>query len=923
MADPLAVPLDHVALDHLLLVEDDPSQRRTLVDILAAEGFHVTCATTVAEGEAALRSAPFALAIVDLRLPDSFRTDVLGRFADAAQNSGFETPLIVHTAFASFETAKAAVNRGAVAYIEKLSDPQELLNHVHRVANARALAALRHTEERYRFLAEQATDIIARVAADGRLLYVSPAITTLLGHTPADVLGRTIRAFLHPDDVAHTMSRHLTSLGENAGHRLTFRLRAKDRTFRWFEVACRPTLDEAGAVAEVVAVARDVTDRVAAEESLRAAEERWRMLIETAPAAIHEVHVDGRLVPLNAAARRLFGGSDTCELLQYVAASEAPMVLQQVSLAFDGTPVRFRHSALLSGRPRILATHLTPLNAADRITRLIGVTEDASEERRTEEVLIDLARRLAEPGANTVLRSLAEQLALAIDADYVFLSETLSNAPRRVHTLAAYSRGRFLPDFEYDLAGTPCDKVVNHGSCVCPRGAREMFPDDPWLAEMGIDAYIGAPLLSAGGERIGLLCALYVEPLANPWLIESKLGIFARVAESELDRFRSRRQLNMSERQLRFVANNLPAAVWTTDAQLRFTSSLGSGLKSLGLLPHEVVGRTIQEYLGTSDSSLAPIAAHVAALCGRSQEFEFEWCDVLWACHLSPLTDDEGRVSGTIGVAVDITFRKQAEEQLRSYEARLRERDAELAHVDRVSTIGQMAAELAHDINQPLYAIANYGEACLTRLESLGESLPEVSDWLRRIVGQARRAGEIVKHVRKYVRKAHTSRESIDLNQAIRDVAVLLESHLRKNRVQLETDLVSDLPTVPAERVMLEQVLVNLVRNAVDAMSDTPPTERRLRIASRRVDEETVGVTVTDRGCGLPETAEKIFEPFFTTKDDGVGLGLAICRTTIDEHGGRLWAKSAEPGAIFGFDLPIAPLAEPQETTADAELAPA
>jgi C4-dicarboxylate-specific signal transduction histidine kinase len=259
-----------------------------------------------------------------------------------------------------------------------------------------------------------------------------------------------------------------------------------------------------------------------------------------------------------------------------------------------------------------------------------------------------------------------------------------------------------------------------------------------------------------------------------------------------------------------------------------------------------------------------------------------------------------GKVTEFIATSRDVT------EQLES-SRKLRQREADFAHSERLSTMGQMASEMAHELNQPLYAIANFAEACLGKLRQQGSGDPaELGKWIEQIAQQARRAGDVVRRIARFVRKGELDPELLDLNQRIRDTSVLLEFATRKEGVGVEYELADNLPQIVADRLLIEQVLLNLVRNASEAMSETEPSRRHLVIRTFHDEDGHVGAAVSDSGRGIAaEHFDRLFEPYFTTKADGTGMGLAICRSTIEAHGGRIWAENnLGGGATFQFVLP-------------------
>lgn len=264
----------------------------------------------------------------------------------------------------------------------------------------------------------------------------------------------------------------------------------------------------------------------------------------------------------------------------------------------------------------------------------------------------------------------------------------------------------------------------------------------------------------------------------------------------------------------------------------------------------------------------------------------------------APLIDAQGRQTGWMGSVLDVSARKRAEEMLRQQQERLQ-------FTARLVTVGETASTLAHELNQPLSAIASYSTGCLNLIES-GQADPQaLAPALRKLGDQARHAGQIIRRVHDFVRRAEPKRAPCDLNAVIDDALGLIEAHARQRGVRIRTELAAALPAVDADAVMIEQVVVNLLRNGIDAMRDTPVDRRWLSVSSV-ADEAGVTVGVDDLGGGIgAEVAAHLFTPFFTTKDEGMGMGLNICRSIIELHAGRLWFEANVPaGTRFRFTLP-------------------
>jgi len=268
------------------------------------------------------------------------------------------------------------------------------------------------------------------------------------------------------------------------------------------------------------------------------------------------------------------------------------------------------------------------------------------------------------------------------------------------------------------------------------------------------------------------------------------------------------------------------------------------------------------------------------------------------------LSDESGSVEFA-GAVMDVTERKRAEEALRQAQA-------ELAHVSRVTTMGELTASIAHEVNQPLTAVVNNANACISLLPRGTPNLEEVRDALTEIIDDAGRAGAVILRVRQLAKKAPGERSLLDLRDIVQDVLALARSESIARCVSIHTDLPEDLPSVSGDRVQLQQVLLNLIVNGMDAMNTVQESKRVLIICGRhetRDGKSEALLSVQDAGTGFkPQEKDRLFEAFYTTKPQGMGMGLAISRSIIEAHRGRFWAESNEEcGATFGFCLPAVP----------------
>ena len=270
-----------------------------------------------------------------------------------------------------------------------------------------------------------------------------------------------------------------------------------------------------------------------------------------------------------------------------------------------------------------------------------------------------------------------------------------------------------------------------------------------------------------------------------------------------------------------------------------------------------------------------------------------------------PVFDANGGFRGYRGTGTDVTALRTAEAEARENEQRYRKAELELAHANRVAAMGQLTASITHEVNQPITAAITYALAARRWLSAEPPNFHEVDDALSLIVKEGNCAGEVVERIRALIKKAPARKDAVEINDAILEVIALTRTEAANNGVSVRTQLAEGLPPVQGDRVQLQQVVLNLIINAIDAMRDVGDGTRELLVSSHN-EPDGVSVEVRDSGPGFaPAALECVFEPFYTTKPEGMGLGLSICRSIIEAHGGRLWAIPCEPqGALFQFTIP-------------------
>jgi PAS domain S-box-containing protein len=414
----------------------------------------------------------------------------------------------------------------------------------------------------------------------------------------------------------------------------------------------------------------------------------------------------------------------------------------------------------------------------------------------------------------------------------------------------------------------------------------------------GLRACWSTPILSAGGRVLGTFAIYFREARSRtPYeynIIEHVTHLASIAVERE----------EAEEAQLRLgaiVASSGDAIVSKTLTGI-ITSWNAGAERIFGYAAEEAVGHPINMLIPPDRQNEESLILDRLRRGESVEHFETvritkDARQIHVSLAISPIRNPAGQIIGASKIARDITERKVAEEALRQAQA-------ELAHVSRVTTMGELTASLAHEVRQPIAAAITDARTCLRWLDRDPPDIGEARAATLRAVEDGRRAADIISQIRLLFMKGAPQREWIDVNELIREMVVLLRSEAVYGAISARTELAADGPRVMGDRVQMQQVMMNLIMNAIEAMSDVEGA-RELVIASRRTEPNEVRVSISDTGVGLPPQADQIFNPFFTTKHHGTGMGLSISRSIVESHGGRLWAAANQPcGATFHVTLP-------------------
>jgi len=383
------------------------------------------------------------------------------------------------------------------------------------------------------------------------------------------------------------------------------------------------------------------------------------------------------------------------------------------------------------------------------------------------------------------------------------------------------------------------------------------------------------------------------------------------------ERKRAEEALRGSEAKFRDYAESASDWYWETDPDHKFTRVTDyERLLARGFAPVSRIGLARWEFATDVESEPEKWELHRSMLEARQPFRDFVYRSarsdgslVYYKISGKPVFDANGEFRGYRGTGTDVTALRTAEAEARENEQRYRKAELELAHANRVATMGQLTSSIAHEVNQPITAAVTYALAARRWLSAEPPNFREVDDALSLIVKEGNRAGEVVERIRALVKKVPARKDAVAIDDAILEVIALTRTEVANNSVSVRTQFAEGLPRVQGDRVQLQQVMLNLIVNAIQSMSGVEGVEdgnRELHISTMSIEPEGVCVAVRDTGHGLrPESLPRLFEPFYTTKPDGMGMGLSICRSIIEAHGGRLWATRCEPrGALFQFTVP-------------------
>lgn len=726
---------------------------------------------------------------------------------------------------------------------------------------------------------------------------------------------------VHADDHASVFAAASVTIRTGADFHCEFRGRApnEDGSPRWFVSHGHFRPEARGRSSHIIGITWEITDRVRTEQALRRSEAEARKLSMVANRTHNAViltDATGRIEWVNDGFTRLTGyapaeviGRKPGSFLQ--GPDSDPKVRARMSAAIrrgEGFEVELINYHK-SGDAYWVAVEARPIyDDAGRVTQFMAIESDISERKRAEQALQQLNEELerrVEERTKELLRLNAD-LRIQI-AERVHVEASLQASERRFREIADTIHEVFwiaTPEFDRVHYVSPGYERVWGRSC-------ESLYAEPrsLLAAVHADDVDALSDQRRNGNPIDREYRIVHPDGTIRWVwnrgfpIRDEAGGISRYIDVALD-ITDRKRIKDALRMHSQVLFSMSEAVSFIDERglILFTNPACDAM--FGYDAGELVGRSVTTCNAAPPEENARIVADVMTTIARERVWAGEFRNikkdgtVFWtSAHISQVADDG--VVRFVSIQQDITERKKADEQLASL-------TTQLAHAARLGTLGEMSAGLAHELNQPLTALCLYAAAARDAGASFDS--PQLREYLRYIDEQALRAGEIIRRMRAFASRRPSQREPADLNQLLLEVVAILQNDLRQSRVQTELRLADQLPAISVDRIQIQQVAVNIIRNAIEAMLQLGGEARRLTIRSE-VEKRVIRVSISDTGAGLsPSIVDTLFAPFQSTKPTGLGLGLAICRTLIEAHGGSIGVVSGpSPGATFYFELPLKP----------------
>jgi PAS domain S-box-containing protein len=775
---------------------------------------------------------------------------------------------------------------------------------------------------------------------DGRIDFLNQRWCEYTGLSVEEALGvdeaygQGWQTAIHPEDLPELLERWRSILASGEPREMETRLRRFDGEYRWFLFRTCPLVDASGQVVKWCGISTDIEDRRRAEEPLHAPwwlrsserERHFRSIGDSIPALGALMTPAGEIELVNR------------QVVEYLGATLEELKGRAIGDSFhpDDRPdviARWRE-AVEAGQPYDLESRLRradgvyrwfhtrgfPLRDTEgRIVLWYLLHADIDDQKRAEALLAGEKRLLEMVAGGHSMSGILEALCHFVEstASGCYCSVVLVD-PSGTH-LEHGSAPSLPASFITSIIGRPVN--VDSGPCAMASYLNEQviaadltsetrwaeYAWCPMALAHGLQACWSTPISSTAGKVLGAFALYYDEPRTPTSLEQSLIEQFTHIASIAVERAQSDASLKRSEAFLAEAQHlsSIGSYLWRAATDEITWSEETYRIFELD----QTVPVTLERISTRVHPEDLPAFKEQVERCrrdGGNVEFEFRLQmpnrSVKYVRLVSHGSRDESGQLEYTGTIQDMTERRLSEEALGKVRS-------ELAHITRVTSLGALTASIAHEVSQPLSGIITNASTCLRMLAADPPNVDGARETARRTIRDGNRASDVITRLRALFSRKNATTESVDLNEATREVIKLLLRELQRSRAVLRAELADDLPPVTGDRVQLQQVILNLLLNASDAMSGVDDRPRELVIRTEMDESDRVRLTVQDAGVGFePQSADKLFEPFYTTKSGGMGIGLSVSRSIIESHHGRLWAAPNDgPGATFSFSIPRRP----------------
>ncbi len=768
-----------------------------------------------------------------------------------------------------------------------LRDPRgQILRWFHLIIDIddqkRAEEALAASERNLTQIVNTIPGLAWSARTDGYADFFNQHYLDYVGLTVDQARGSGWTKAVHPNDSQSLITAWHKMLASGRAGDAEARLRRSDGEYRWFLFRTNPLHDDTGQVIKWFGVNTDIEDRKRAEEALRTSEWRLRQLTETIPQMLWSAAPDGAIDYYNARLLDYTGfsadeimGSGWTKVLH--PDDVEPSTKAWLGCIETGAPyqVEARTFHAADGTYRWLLTNAIPLrDGYGGIMRWYGTCIDIHDRKEAEAAIAASERNLA---------------------------QIIDTIPVYVWSARSDGTTDFLNRHCLDYLGVRREQVQDWAwsTVVHPEDLKEHVRIWEELLASGCAGGSQARLRRFDGEYRWFLFR------ANPLKDSAGNVKWFAVAIDIEELKRAEDKLRASEWNLRRLTETIPQMLWSARPDGAIDYCNARLLDFTGFTASEMMGDGWKKIVHPDDLDQAARAWFTSVKTGTPYRVEarlahaadrsYHWCLTIGL----PLRDEEGRILKWHGVCVDMHDWKEAQDELR-------ETQAELAYITRIMTMGQLTASIAHELNQPLAGIMTNAGTGLRMLTAEPPNIDGARQTAQRTIRDAKRASDVIGRLRTLFMKRTSASEMVDLNAATQEVAALSLNELQRNSVGFRIDLAEDLPFVVGDRIQLQQVILNFILNGAESMDGVVGRPRELVVSTALDGTGHVKVAVKDAGVGFdPAMAEKLFSPFYTTKSNGMGIGLSVSRTIVENHQGHLWAERNDgPGSTFCFSVP-------------------